>query len=138
MLFRTRILMAGLVSVGLVLALPTGLNADATAIGTGQTTQCGVVSGTVLDASGKPVAGAKVILRHHRPGGTANTSQPAHHERIATTAAAGHFTFDNVHPGRIMILAFDRGVGHGYTHALLQPSGTVSVTVTLEKPRKGA
>jgi hypothetical protein len=71
--------------------------------------EAGSVSGTVLDAEGEPVAGARVglgLVPAFLPLG----SEPA---GMAQSDAAGRFTLDGVPVGRVRLSAYAAGVGRG-------------------------
>lgn len=95
------------------------------------------VSGTVVDSSGKPVAGAIVHVQFP-PGFKPPTTQPSHaaghsttkHAPI-TTDANGHFTLPHVKVGKRTIVAMERGVGRGETSVNVTASGVTNVSITL-------
>ena len=101
----------------------------------------GSISGTVVDSAGKPVAGATVALHHHHKGATSQpqTSTSATHPKHRTTVtdASGHFSFDKVIPGRHLLVAHEKGVGHGHVIDKLAAGGADTVTITLAQGKPG-
>lgn len=82
----------------------------------------GKIVGTVVDADGKAVAGAQVVLKH-------GDHEIAH----VRTNAEGHYVFPNVRPGRFVVQAGKLGVGRGRESAAVRPGETVRVRITLKK-----
>lgn len=82
----------------------------------------GKIVGTVVDADGKPVADARVVLKH-------GDKVIAH----IRTNADGHYVFRDVRPGRYHLEAGKLDVGRGRELAVVHPGQTVRVKITLKK-----
>ena len=116
----------------------------------------GEIQVTVVDHSGKPVAGAKVHLHkvvHHKKQSAASAgkhshaavaqhaakakakpkSQHAHHRsgRTAVTDAEGKATFAHVRPGHHHVTAHKKSKGHGHRHVSIKGSENKAVKVRL-------
>lgn len=125
-------------------AAPTVSWAAGTATSQPRPVELGAISGAVLDSAGKPVAGAKVLLFHrqHHPATTQGsttppTTQPVPHpHRQTVTDASGHFSFDKVHPGMHLLVAYKAGSGRGHVRDALKAGASDTVTITLHTPSK--
>ncbi|MCC6969168.1 MAG: carboxypeptidase regulatory-like domain-containing protein [Phycisphaerales bacterium] len=82
----------------------------------------GKIVGTVVDADGKPVADAHVVLKHG--------DKVVAHMR---TNAEGHYAFKDLRPGRYLVQAGKAEVGRGQERAAVRPGETVRVRITLKK-----
>lgn len=107
--------------------------------------ELGSLTGTVVDSTGKPVAGAIVRLHHHhhakatsttQPGSTTKPAHPAFRE--TTTDANGNFTFANVHAGHHLVVARDKGVGHAEAKVEITAGQAATTHLTLEKSKPAA
>src|SRR5690606_17550443 len=87
----------------------------------------GSVSGTVLDASGKPVQGARVAVGFvpaYLPLGSLPSG-------LTVTDAEGHFELEGLSPGRVELGAYAPGVGRGRTGGVVVDSGRSTTGVVL-------
>jgi hypothetical protein len=75
----------------------------------------GTITGTVRDATNRPVAGAHVHLR--KPGGRAFRSRRAQHNTISNSA--GGFTMHRVKPRAYHVGAIKKKVGKGFVNLRL-------------------
>ena len=94
----------------LTVFLPPSVRAQEAAVP--QQQDKGTVAGTVIDAvTEQPLKGAEIRLRNIP--GAASASQPAAQSipqpTSTNTDASGHFQFENVSPGRYVLLAFHDG-----------------------------
>lgn len=82
--------------------------------------QSGMIAGTVVDASGAVLSGAKVTLT--QPGGAlAGSSSTESTSRSAFTDSSGHFAFANVPPGPFQLSVSASGFAPLKTADILQP-----------------
>ncbi|HTV47668.1 MAG TPA: carboxypeptidase-like regulatory domain-containing protein [Phycisphaerae bacterium] len=118
-LFLALVLFAGLAVIS-----PSLIRADDSTA-----TATGTITGTVVDANGNPVAGAKVMAKlTKRVAGAAKI--PA-----VTTADDGTFTINNVPDGKYSITVKDKTAGKGkadkpvtITNGSTEDAGTITLT----------
>jgi hypothetical protein len=88
-----------------------------------QTSQSGVLSGTVRTASGAPLAGVTV---------TAESDSVIGGSRTAATDSAGRFRFPALPPGAYRVTTSLAGFRRSEGHAQLQPGDTIRFDVVLD------
>ena len=88
-----------------------------------QTSQSGVLSGTVRSASGAPLAGVTI---------TAESDRVIGGSRTATTDSAGRFRFPVLPPGPYRVTTTLAGFKRSEGHTQLQPGDTIRFNVALE------
>jgi hypothetical protein len=89
--------------------------------------KAGFVSGTVRDAKGAAVAGAKVKLA--KPNGRPIRAAKARHG--TTTDSSGHYAMKNVKGGRYRVAAGKKGVGGGHATVSMKTGGAHRADVKL-------
>lgn len=94
-----------------------------------------VVEGDVLDAHGKPVAGAR-IAQDHAPTFTAAGRNP---EGMAVSDAKGHFRLGGLSEGTVTLEAYAPEAGRGRTtlQSLTRGRPTTNVRITLQDTKDG-
>ena len=102
--------------------------------------RAGEIRVTVVDQSGKPVAGAKVhlcdVVHHKKQHSAVAAKHRAHHGhhrsvRSAVTNASGQATFSHCAAGNYHATASKKGVGRGSAHASLKSGEQKSVRIRL-------
>lgn len=104
-----------------------------TNMGSTNTGNAKLVSGTVCDAGGRLISDAQVVLRDIiiTPGGDSIKS-----ERTDITDASGHFSFADIPKGKYVVLARDVAVNNtGYETKCTVDSDTVEVRLTVWRPQ---
>ena len=128
MLHLLKWLTPAIAAAALVLvSIPTQVRADDTAA-------TGSVTGTVVDGSGKGVAGVKVkVSKPHAKG-----EKPEAVGDPATTDSDGKFTIAAIPAGDYVVSAGSKGVGRGHAKVTVAAGSAASVAITLEAAKGGA
>ncbi len=111
-------------ALSLLLALGVSLVGTATLNATHNHVEPGAISGTVTDAHGHAVGGARVEVEIHARDGR------VFHARTRTDRQ-GHFAFPRVAPGKGVIGAGKRGVGRDRQRILVHPGEHIRVHLEL-------
>ena len=129
---KVRVRAAGFAPVARDVAIPDSEGRRAFAIPRIELPVEGIVEGEVVDASGKPVHGARVA-RDHVPTWLPVGANP---EGVAVTDAQGRFSLAQIPEGTVALEAYAPDVGRGRAEGVRVTSGRTTVRVSIVVARE--